>query len=157
MHQPVEACSVTQFPRSFAIETLWRPAYPLVHGLPFGDRYFLSDWYRDVVLAGVMPGNVIEFLTESVLEYFQLTVKEDGSERTDPIVVRVPNGATASANGYFAHSIGELAAIIHSEHAGCPWMFPMQYRGRVGIISRVPMRVTAGPDGPSFKCERKSS
>jgi hypothetical protein len=158
MHQPVESSVVTQFPRKFVLETLWWPRDCISRGLNGSSRQTPDEWCHDLLRTGAQVGNVIEFLTEDVLERFTLVVKEDGSSRSYPDVIRMPNGAMACTNeGHCSMDVDELATQCHALHTDTPWLFPLKYSCRVGITICVNMRLAKAPDGFCLKYEGKSA
>jgi hypothetical protein len=148
------ASNVILFPHRSVIDMLWWPSNPVKAGLSLVGRAQAEHWCDDLHAAGIVNGDVVEFLREEVLERFTLTVNADGSGQWP--CVEVPRGASVSTDsGDCCDSIDELISYCHEQHK---WSLPLTHKCRVGIQSRVQMRMLRRSNGKfGLFCEGKAT
>ena len=134
------------------IETLWWPLDVDARRHDMCGRDRPEAWRDDLREVGLRAGDTIWFLSEDVISRFDLRIYQNG-EASYP-VTRVPNGASVTTDeGHCALSIPDVVDQCDADGQRQPWRYPLSYRCRVGVSTRVKMRMVYRDDTLVFAVE----
>src|ERR1700694_3925560 len=73
------------------LETIWWPSDVIKRGLGLTGRPSPEAWREDLRSTAVRARDIVDFIAEDVVARFRLTVNADGSVRTDPLTISIPD------------------------------------------------------------------